>query len=162
MDSKDSFHDACIDLGRLMKESAKNLSKAVIRSKDNDIEDSKELRMEKFKELLLEKYFKYRKENVVKDEAIDNILLKEMSWTNGFETTPTEYLFKDYDAVHKYFSVVDTRNHPGDNLPMKEHGYMCGDLWKGSSLCEGYNKAIFARIFEELERRAFNFGEKSC
>ena len=66
------------------------------------------------------------------------------------------------NGVAKYFSVVDIHNHPGNNLPMKEHGYMCGDLWKGSSLCEGYNKAIFTRIFEELEKRIFDLGEKSC
>jgi len=112
--------------------------------------------MEEFKELLLEKYFKYRKENVVKDEVIDNILLKEMYWTNGFEDDPNQYLFKDYEAVNKYFSVVGIHNNPGDNLPMKEHGYMCGDLWKSSSLCEGYNKAIFTRIDEELEKRIYN------
>jgi len=107
------------------------------------------------KKEILKKYFKYRKDNEVKDEVIDNIFLKEIYWTNGVKDSEKVYLFKDFEAVINFFNVVDLDNHPGDNLPLKESGYCCGTMWRNSQICNDINEVIFTRIYEELEKRNF-------
>ena len=114
--------------------------------------------MDKNKLKIIKKYFNYRLKNSNKDETIDNIFLNEIYWpdNNGNDV----YLFEDFEKIENFFKI-EVNKKCVDIVPKRlgEDGedIVCGTMWRNASICDDINEAIFTRIYEELEKRSFNF-----
>jgi len=111
--------------------------------------------MDKNKLKIIKNYFDYRIRNKNKDEIIDNIFLNEIYWPD-FDGNK-KFLFKDFEQIENFFKI-DLNKKCVDSTPKMWGGEsVCGTMQRNNSICDSINEIIFTRIYEELEKRKFNF-----